>query len=183
MFDGMGGAYAPQNAMESMYGREWYRDPALRRYFSQLARAYRENAGVVVKGSKTLRTYPFGVRMQMQSADFDKTLAKLPLALAARIQRKGLKKGLLIWRDALRGAFSRHRSPLLRPHLADHVAAHSRCTAAARAPASSGVLSASATARLPWRRRPERSRGRRRQAAPRWARGSTSFQAGACTSS
>ena len=126
MFDGMGGAYAPQNAMESMYGREWYRDPALRRYFSQLARAYRENAGVVVKGSKTLRTYPFGVRMQMQSADFDKTLAKLPLALSARIQRKGLKKGLLIWRDALRGAFSRHRSPLLRPHLADHVAAHSR---------------------------------------------------------
>lgn len=126
MFNGMGGAWAPQNAMESMYGRDWHRDPVLRRHFSQLARAYRENAGVVVRGSKTLRTYPFGVRMQMQSSDFDKSLQKLPLAVAARIQRKGLKKGLLIWRDALRSAFRVHRSPLLRPHLADHVAAHSR---------------------------------------------------------
>ena len=126
MFGGMGGAWAPQNAMATTFGQAWYKDPGLRRYFARVAAAYRANAGVVRAGSKKLRVYPFGVRMQMESKDFDKALDRLPLAMAARIQRKGLKKGLMIWRDAVRTAFSAHRSPLLRPHLAENVAAHSR---------------------------------------------------------
>lgn len=67
-----------------------------------------------------------GVVFKIDSRRFERHLQRLPPKMAARIQRKGLKKGLVHWRNILKAFFGRHRSDKFQPHMADHVAAVSR---------------------------------------------------------
>jgi hypothetical protein len=108
-------------ATESAMGAGWWRDRAKR-----IAVARHEASLRGPRFSSAVRTGKIGVKIHVKADQLDRRLKRLPQKLALSIQRKAIRKGLLLWRSTLRGLFGQHRTDYARPHLADHVAVVSR---------------------------------------------------------
>lgn len=108
-------------AMEETFGRGWWNNKALRREVaieSARARGPRFAPGVTVGR--------VGVKFQIDASQLDRRIRQLPERMALTIQRKAMRRGLVVWQRALQGMFGRHRTDYARPHLGDHVAVVSR---------------------------------------------------------
>jgi len=112
-----------QFQFDTRFGPGWWSDPSLRLLYSQTYNAWKSNSA---DPSKIFKTYPFAVRMTVDSMTLDARIRKLPEVMAAKIMRKGVKNAMMIWRSALRGLYGKHRSAKIRQHLADNIAVHSR---------------------------------------------------------
>jgi len=112
-----------QTYFDQQYGYGWWQDPQLRVFFSRTYNAWK---GSSAAPNAKLKAYPFVVNLRLEAHELDQRLLKLPDKLAKSIMRKGLKKGQLIWRDALRAALRVHRTTDTTLHLADNVVTHSR---------------------------------------------------------
>lgn len=111
--------YAAEN-----YGRNWWKSAALRRQVAIDEARMRGMAGNDTRAGVLVGKV--GVSFKIDSAQLDRRLRGLPVKAALTIQRKAMRRGLVVWQQVLRGMFARHRSDYLRPHLADHVAVVSR---------------------------------------------------------
>ena len=108
-------------AMDFRFGEGWWKSKDLRREVaiaSAAARGPRFAPGVAIGR--------IGVSFRVDASQLDKRIRHLPERMALTIQRKGMRRGLVVWQRALQGLFWRHRTDFARPHIGDHVAVVSR---------------------------------------------------------
>jgi hypothetical protein len=110
------------------FGHGWWKSKAKRIQLSRwYGRSSRGNFSPrATRGIHIGKMSGVGVHFKIDATRFDNALRRLPPKMAARIQRKGLRKGLVHWRGILKAFFGRHRSDKYQPHMADHVAVVSR---------------------------------------------------------
>jgi hypothetical protein len=112
-----------QAYFDQTYGYGWWNDQQLRVFFSRTYNAWKSNPK---SPDKKIKPYPFVMNFRLEAHELDRRLLTLPEKLAKSIMRKAIKKGQLIWRDALRAALGKHRTTDTTLHLADNVVTHSR---------------------------------------------------------
>jgi hypothetical protein len=110
-----------QDGITETHGYGWWKD---RDKLANIARDEALGRGPQLRGGVAVGRVGVKIRIDMQQ--LDNRLRTLPEKLALTIQRKALRKGLLVWQRTLQGLFGQHRTDLARPHLADHVATVSR---------------------------------------------------------
>lgn len=113
-----------QAAQVARFGHGWWRNAATLRQVAieqnrlRGPRASVSNAGIL--------TGQVGATFRIDAKRLDRRLKLLPEKLANRIQRRAIRRGLVVWQQLLRAMFARHRTDLIRPHLNDHLATVSR---------------------------------------------------------
>ena len=110
--------------MLDRFGDRWWTNKSTRRLVAIEAAKRRGIKGNL--GRQGVVTGSVGVSFKIDFRELDHRLRKLPEKMALRIQRRGMRKGLVVWAGVIRSLFARHRSDYARPHLADHVAVVSR---------------------------------------------------------
>lgn len=110
----------------STFGPDWYKSKANLLKLSRMEG--RRSRGMFNPRAvrSVRRVHGPTASFKIDASRFDRHLRRLPAKMAARIQRKGLRKGLVHWRNVLKVFFSRHRSDKFQPHTANHVAVVSR---------------------------------------------------------
>jgi len=113
-----------QAAQVARLGAGWWNDPAkLRQVAIEQNRLNGPRTNLAVAG---VLTGQVGVTFRIDASKLDRRLKQLPERLALRLQRRAIRRGLVVWQALLRSMFARHRSDYVHPHLNDHVAVVSR---------------------------------------------------------